>query len=48
MKNKKDWLTPFIRLKKIGELIGSANHTDHAIFLLGEFLRLNAVRQMIF
>lgn len=36
------------RLKKIGELIGTSNHIDEAMFLLGEFLRLDALRQMIF
>lgn len=36
------------RLKKIGELIGANHHSDEAMFLLGEFLRLDALQQQIF
>lgn len=36
------------RLRKINDLIGAPQHADEAIFLLGEFLRLDGLRQMIF
>lgn len=36
------------RLKKIGELMDCGNDADHAVYLLGEYLRLAAIWEMIF
>ncbi len=36
------------RMKKIGDLLDIPEHAEEAMFLLGEYLRLDAVQQMIF
>ncbi len=36
------------RLKKIGELIGAQRYADEQLYMLGEFLRLDGIRNMIF